>query len=517
MTRVSIRQVVGSAILFGVAVIPIGCSSSNGGESDAASGGAAGQGDVAGAGGGTGGGGIEDAATDAAPATDVSGPDRALTPDGTPGTGGRPGSGGVTNAGGATSAGGATGAGGTSSATGGLGAGGLDGGGGAGTCIGSALLSSLGKDTVLVGGSMDDETAAAAPFDGRYLYLSGGFFDGSAPCASCASGCTAGGTSCANSGSGCAWWGCWQWDQDPPGQYVVDFVARNEGASPRQVPMLTYYEELQASGLGEGTAQVAALNDAVFLARYFADWRFFLRKIGTHPALLHIEPDLWGYVEHLDADPTAVPAKVTAANPDDCGSHENSAAGVAKCMIHMVRVHAPGAKVGLHASAWGTKMDVFGNRDAKLDVAAEARKLATFLTALGAQDGDFIVADPSDRDAGYYESQGRDTWWDETNATLPSFRQAFTWTKVLAEALGLPVIYWQIPLGNMSQADRTDHWKDNRVDYFFAHLDEVVDAHIAGLFFGAGAGGMTTPETDGGNLVAKTVAYRAAGGVKLCP
>lgn len=60
-------------------------------------------------------------------------------------------------------------------------------------------------------------------------------------------------------------------------------------------------------------------------------------------------------------------------------------------------------------------------------------------------------------------------------------------------------------------------WKDNRVDYFFAHLDEVVDAHIAGLFFGAGAGGMTTPETDGGNLVAKTTAYRAAGGVKLCP
>ena len=291
----------------------------------------------------------------------------------------------------------------------------------------------------------------------------------------------------------------------------------NENASPKQIPMFTYYEELQASGSGEGTAQVAALNDATFLGRYLADWRFVLQKIGTHAALLHIEPDLWGYVEHLNSDPRTVPAKVTTANPDDCAGYENSAAGVAKCMIHMVRLYAPNAKVGLHASAWGTKIDVLGNRDAKLDVAAEAQKLVAFLTALGAKDGDFIVADPSDRDAGFYEAQGRDTWWDDTNATLPNFHQAFTWTKALAEGLGLPVIYWQIPVGNMKLDNTNLHYQDNRLDYFFAHMDEVAAAHIVGLFFGAGADGPTTPETDGGNFVSKTAAYRNAGGVKVCP
>jgi len=76
-----------------------------------------------------------------------------------------------------------------------------------------------------------------------------------------------------------------------------------------------------------------------------------LQKIGTRPALLHIEPDFWGYVEQLNSDPHAVAAKVTTANPTDCASYENSAAGVARCMIHMVRVYAPSAKVGLHASA----------------------------------------------------------------------------------------------------------------------------------------------------------------------
>ena len=137
-------------------------------------------------------GGARDASvTDASLQTDGLAADRGSTPDGTPGTGGRPGSGGRPGTGGATSVGG------TTSGTGGSGTGGIDGGGGStGACIGSALLSSLGKDTVLIGGSMDDETAAKAPFDGRYLYLSGGLFDGSAPCASCATGCTTGGDSC---------------------------------------------------------------------------------------------------------------------------------------------------------------------------------------------------------------------------------------------------------------------------------------------------------------------------------
>ena len=464
MTRRWIRPMFRFALVAGLSALAFACSSSNGGSTDGAvaeSGGAGGQGGVAGAGG-------------------------AFV------TGGA-GAGGV------------------------VGAGGTIGAGGAGACIGAAFLSSLGKDTVLIGGTMQDTTAAQAPFDGRYLYLSGGLFDGSAPCTSCATGCTTGGTSCANT-AGCAWWGCWQYDQDPPGQYVINFVGVNEKASPKQIPMFTYYEELQTSGLNEGTTQVAALNDAAFLTRYLADWRFVLQKVGTHPALLHIEPDFWGYVEQLNSDPHAVAAKVTTANPTDCAGYENSAAGVAKCMIHMVRLYAPSAKVGLHASAWGTNIDVFGNTNAKLDVVGEAKKMATFLTALGAGDGDFIVSDPSDRDAGYYQvTQNRNTWWDDTNATLPNFHQAFTWTKALAEAMNLPIILWQIPVGNMSLDNTNLHYKDNRLDYFFAHMDEVVAGHVVGLFFGAGADGPTTPETDGGNFVAKTIAYRNAGGAKICP
>jgi hypothetical protein len=96
--------------------------------------------------------------------------------------------------------------------------------------------------------------------------------------------------------------------------------------------------------------------------------------------------------------------------------------------------------------------------------------------------------------------------------------------KALTEALNKPALYWQTPLGNMNVADvcpeptsGTITWHDNRVDYFFGHMSELAGAHAIGAAFGAGAGDQTTPESDGGNLVAKVKAYSAAGGQALCP
>ncbi len=58
-------------------------------------------------------------------------------------------------------------------------------------------------------------------------------------------------------------------------------------------------------------------------------------------------------------------------------------------MISMVRKYAPKAKVGLHASAWGTNIDVLQNKNAGLDVKGEAGKLGSFLAASGADKSDF--------------------------------------------------------------------------------------------------------------------------------
>ena len=383
-------------------------------------------------------------------------------------------------------------------------------------CITDALAQATGKSHLLMGASMSDTTAAAAPYDLRYLYISGGFADGSGPCASCASGCTANNVTCANSGPGCAWWGCWQWDQVPPGGYASGFVTTAQGD--HQIPMFTYYEILQASGVSEGADEVnVAANDATFMARYYNDWRFLLQQVGSNLAFMHIEPDFWGYAAQVNLDPTQIPAAVASANPTDCASDPNTIAGMGKCMIHMVRVYAPNAKVGLHGSAWGTKIDVLGNTDPNLDVVGEADKLGDFLKAAGGDQGDYVVVDASDRDAAWYQTQGRNTWWDTTNATLPDFTQAFTWAGALATRVGKPVVWWQVPVGNMSLPNTNQAWQDNRVDYFFDHPDQLVASHAFGAAFGAGDGAQTTPDTDDGHLSSRVTTYESAGGQALCP
>jgi hypothetical protein len=424
------------------------------------------------------------------------------------------GAGAMTSAGGGTTtSGGMSGAGGMTTGTGG-GASTTGAGGGNAACLGKPLLDALGKSKLLVGVSTSDDVAAQAPFDLRYLYLAGGVFDGAGPCASCATGCTSNGANCSNA-AGCGWWGCWQWDQTPPGDYVRSFVKKNQDTG--RIPMITYYEILQASGVSEGEAEVkVAANDAQLMARYFADFRFLLQQIDKATALVHIEPDFWGYAQQTNNDPHAQPAAVASANATDCAGEENSIAGLGRCLVKMTRKYAPSAKVGLHASAWATKIDVYLNKDAGFDVAGEAAKVAKFLAEC-APDADFVTVEASDRDAQYYESLGQNRWWDATNATLPNFHQAFTWARSVAETASKPLVWWQLPVGNMSLPGGSKKWKDNRVDYFFSHTAEIVAAHGVAIAFGAGAGDQTDPSTDGGNLVSKVNAYAASGGQPACP
>jgi hypothetical protein len=299
--------------------------------------------------------------------------------------------------------------------------------------------------------------------------------------------------------------------------------------------MFTYYEILQTadatfSGFQEGPAEATqAATSVALMTRYYADWRFLLQRIGQSKALLHIEPDFWGYARQAGS-PTTLAAAVASANATDCASLPNTIAGMGQCMIAMTRKYAPNALVGLSASAW----NVASNTSSTVDVTVDAKSAAAFLAACGQSTADFVVVETSDRDAGYYQVvESVDNWWNPANATLPDFQQDLTWIKALTEALGTPALYWQTPLGNAAQNNTANHYQDNRVDYFFggsaaqpesaapvtvpAHWSDLAAAHVIGVAFGAGAGDQTMPDGDGGNLAAKTKAYVASGGQTLCP
>ncbi|WP_457029188.1 RICIN domain-containing protein [Kitasatospora sp. P5_F3] len=360
---------------------------------------------------------------------------------------------------------------------------------------GSSTKRFMGSSTVLVGGMMEDASANAAPFDVRYAYVH------SQPAPSSdyysASRCKAEWSS---------WWGCWSGETTAPGFYVSwndDHVtkATYQGKPRPQKFFWTWYSLRDLgdlAGEGDGPGEVKAINRTDLLTRYMNDYRFFLQKIGNSQDMIDIEPDFWGYVRSL-GNPHRVAAQVKAANPTDCGSQENSAVGLAQCLIAMAHKYAPNTGAGFHLTCWDWQSNMQG--------------CVKDYSDLGAKNADFLVADVVDRDAAWYakpENGGRDTFWNDQKAAA-----ALDWYKTMADSVGKPVVLWQIPLGNMAQNNTRNHYKDDKVDWLLSHMDQVANAHVAALLFGAGHQEQTAVETDGGNLINKTIAYRNSGGTPL--
>jgi hypothetical protein len=364
--------------------------------------------------------------------------------------------------------------------------------------------------TLLVGFSGGDSTAAKPGFHLRYQYLAGA----AAPDADCLSSARAKAAGC-----GASWWGTWQYDQDPPGAFVRGFVATAK--THHLLPMLTYYMLLPASGVREGAPEVTqAARDPFFLRRYLNDFRFFLLQLGCDRALVHVEPDFWGYAQHVAAglggDASALPAAVKAANPLDCADQPDTVAGLGRCMVAMARRWAPNAKIGLHASGWATGYDCILNTDAGLDVAARGAQTGAFLDPAGAASSDFVAVDIADRDAGWRQASGYGAgYWIHASGALPTYAQAFSWSRAVAQATGKPLVWWQIPVGNMAQPNTYQHWQDDKVAYFFDHPDLVVASGAVAMAFGSGETAQTTPETDGDELASRAAALLGAGGRPL--
>ena len=359
----------------------------------------------------------------------------------------------------------------------------------------NSLTRFMGGNKILVGGSMSDASAAAAPFDVRYAYVH------SRPAPSSdyytAAKCHDGWNS---------WWGCWGGSTTAPGSYVTwsdDHVAKAtyKGKSRPQKFFWTWYSLRDlgdAAGEGDGPGEVKAINRVDLLTRYMDDYRFFLQKIGKSHDMIDIEPDFWGFARSL-GNLHKVPAQVSAANRKDCGSQENSAAGLSHCLISMAHKYAPNSAAGLHLSCF--------------DWQSNMQKCVNDYADLGAKNADFLVSDVSDRDAGWYAQPahgGSDNFWTDKKAAA-----TLKFWKTMAQSAGKPVVLWQIPVGNMAQNNTLNHYRDDKVDWLFAHMDQVASAHIAGLLFGAGQQEQTSIESDGGNLIRKTIAYHDAGGTAL--
>lgn len=303
------------------------------------------------------------------------------------------------------------------------------------------------------------------------------------------------------------------------------FVTIHSEAAERHgvVPMVTYYQLALDYESGADT-----LTDPDRMLVWLSDVRLLFQRLGEVgvPAIVHIEPDLFGYLqqrlESMGTTPDAYAARLSFTQVPECMALPEIAASLGPCLRAMRDALAPQVRLGLHASQWGAWYDA---TDPGADVEGSARAVAAFLAAMGGADMDLVVVETSDRDAGFWETYGGmagmcsivdgprgQVYWDATNATLPNFHTYFRWVRALTEALGLPALYWQTPFGVPSDTcgGNDGHYRDNRVRYFFDHVDELIAAGGVGAVFGTGAGRQTYITTDDGQFQTAVMSYFAS-------
>jgi hypothetical protein len=286
-----------------------------------------------------------------------------------------------------------------------------------------------------------------APFGFRYQYLAGGV----------------------NTGQG---WSTWNPNGTFASMYVQDSWAHGT------VPVLSYYMLLQSKpgGGDEAHADLGNLRNAQTMAAYWSDVQLLFQRVrGSKPVVVHVEPDLWGYLEQ---------AKATAL-----------AASFAQHWIALRNKLAPNVLLAYHMSGWGTKHDIAYEDPPDATVRAYAAQSAAFYRGLHAK-FDVSFEDFSDRDAGFYAkiNGNPNTWF-----TPADFHRHLLYAQTFVRLAGVRMVAWQIPLGNtvMRAMDNTwDHFQDNRVQWLLgpgsrAHLRAYIAAGFVGFLFGRGADGAT--------------------------
>ncbi len=296
---------------------------------------------------------------------------------------------------------------------------------------------------------------AHAPVDMRYQYLAGGV----------------------STGHGWATW-------NPDGTFVTRYVDGSFAA--HVIPVFTYYQMLQSAPAVGGTEQARDLSNMrnpSTMRAYWADYRLLLARVaqaaGSRLVVIHIEPDLWGYLEQARAT--------------------RLARAFAQHLIALRDRLAPHVVLAWHLSVWGTGEDPTYSKPSLAHMDTLAATSAAFYESLHAH-FDLVFNDVTDRDAGFYQDvEGNPhTWWGPANfARENRYIAGFTRRTHTAVAL------WQLPVGDTHLDNTWEHYRDNRLQWWLgadsaAHLRATRDAGVIGLLFGGGATGTTTPQTDGG-------------------
>lgn len=288
------------------------------------------------------------------------------------------------------------------------------------------------------------------------------------------------------------------WPDSPPGGGILNDLiepALDHGV----VPMFTLYG---MDWWGDHNMEVT--TDLAYMQSYWAGVQLLFRRLGEvdRPIVVHFEPDWWAFAQHAEPEPAEQAVRVKIV--PDCALLPDSMVGMGKCLVLLARLYAPQALIGFHASAWADP---------------NPEEIVAYLDKIGAAEADFVATDMADRDAGCYEVQAPECqradgpwYWDATNTRTPNFHEHIAYAREIIEGLRLPLLWWQVPFGVPSgvPGGQPGHYRDNKLKYFFDHMDEFVEIGGVGVVFGVDVPGQTDPTTDGGQFQRSITNYYAA-------
>lgn len=300
-----------------------------------------------------------------------------------------------------------------------------------------------------------------------------------------------------NTGSGWATW-------NPGGRFVSAYVAESRRAG--ITPVLTYYNlrhSLPGARDGdEARADLGNLRDAETMRAFYDDFVLALRRAGgvrgARP-IVHVEPDLWGYVQQAARgdDAATVPAAVASTGLPALRGLPDTAAGFAQALVRLRDREASGVRLAYHLSDWGTGTDLHLGRPNAHRTDLLAVRAARFHRSLHAR-FDLLFADWADADAGFEQQirgDGGASWWKPAD-----YARAGRFLEGVVRETGTRAVIWQLPLGNTvmrAMDDSWGHFRDSRVQSLLGEggrgtLERLAGAGVVGLLFGAGVDGATT-------------------------
>ncbi len=347
--------------------------------------------------------------------------------------------------------------------------------------------------------------ARSAPLRLRYQYLAGGV----------------------NTGTDWTHW-------NPDGSFVTRYVSESQAAG--IVPVFSYYEirqSLPGAGVAdELRADLGNLDDIATMRAYYLTLETFFRRAASArgPVVLQLEPDLFGYVEQRAAhgDAATVPAAVASTGIPTLARLPDTASGFARAVLALRDAYAPRVLVGYHVSVWGTGLDIHLSHPTAAQVDRMSAAAAAFYRSLHAR-FDLTFTELTDRDAGYAQTvngQGPGAWWKPID-----FAHDMRFSAGYHRRVALPIVMWQIPLGNTVSPivnNTPYHYRDNKVQWLLgpgarAHQRAFVRAGGVALLFGGGqaqdtdtgeASGDGRPD-DGGYFDARAREYYREGALAL--